>query len=235
MRSIKIITIALLAVSTAHGTEQSMLAKLEQEVAAGRVQSAAIAIYENDEARFLGLGQLSRDNSAPPQRNTLYEIGSISKVFTALMALELIHNDQLALDTTLGEHFDDVEFDSDLVAAITIRELLTHRSGLKRMPDNFQPADQLNPYVDYSRGDLLDYLTDINRIGRKEYAYSNLGMGTAGTIVADRLSLTYGTALRVLIAGPLGMTDTVTKPNDEQLTRLAAGHSGGAKVPGWGF
>src|SRR6202012_316686 len=93
---------------------------------------------------------------------------------------------------------------------ITLIDLSTHTSGLRRLPGNFAPKDMSTPYADYTTGMLYDFLnhyTLTRDIGSK-YEYSNLGAGLLGDLLSNRAGKGYEAMLHDGITGPLGMTST---------------------------
>jgi D-alanyl-D-alanine-carboxypeptidase/D-alanyl-D-alanine-endopeptidase len=105
---------------------------------------------------------------------------------------------------------------------ITFEHLVTHTSGLPVLPDNIQPADELNPYADYSFKQIFAFLKDHKlRRDPGEYEYSNFGMGLLGVLLASREKSTYEELLIERIAKPCGMGDTSIKLSKKQRERLA--------------
>lgn len=215
-------------------TELHTLADMTSLVESGDVGAASVAFLNGKQLEFHNLGMIP-GASQPPSDLSIYEIGSVSKVFTALMALELQQRGNLSLDTTLGQVFPEADFDQEEVAAISLVELLTHRSGLPRMPDNFDPADALDPFADYDLDALLEFFEDFDELGSKQMAYSNLGMGLVGTAVAQSMTVDYSAALEQLLTQPLGMSDTVLDLSPAQAGRLVPGYWEGARMPNWQF
>jgi CubicO group peptidase (beta-lactamase class C family) len=94
----------------------------------------------------------------PPEK-ILFEIGSITKVFTALLLAQAVIEKQVTLNTTVRELVGGkLKFADARVGAITLRQLITHVSGLPRMPDNFEPKNKKDPYASYDRAKLDAYL-----------------------------------------------------------------------------
>jgi CubicO group peptidase (beta-lactamase class C family) len=208
---------------------------LQRLIDRGRARAAAIGWYDRGESRVIGLGRLDGERDESPRGDTLFEIGSVGKVFTALLTQVLVEAGALDWDGTIGSYLPQVDFSSDAVAAITLRELATHTSGLPRLPDNMEIADPLDPYAGYEREDLLEFLAGHapDRLD-KTYAYSNLGAGLLGQIAADAAGTSYGDAIHARVASPLGMLDTRAGIDEAHRGRLAGGYSDGADMPNWG-
>jgi hypothetical protein len=119
---------------------------------------------------------------------------------------------------------------------ITLKHLTTHTSGLPRMPNNFTPEDQNNPYADYSIDQMLDFLKShklTREIGEK-YEYSNYGVGLLGYLLSRIAGKPYEELLISRIAKPLGLKDTQISISGERKNRLATGHNAGNEaVSNW--
>jgi serine-type D-Ala-D-Ala carboxypeptidase/endopeptidase len=139
--------------------------------------------------------------------DSIFEIGSLTKVFTALILSDMVQRGEVKLGDPAAKYIP-----AKLPASITLRDLATHTSGLPRMPSNF--ADR------YTRQMLLDFLAHHEPPPDPEWKYSNLGYGVLGLAIAPD----YETVLRSRVTGPLEMNSTsVTLPQQDQ-ARLAAGH-----------
>jgi CubicO group peptidase (beta-lactamase class C family) len=94
------------------------------------------------------------------------------------------------------------------------------------MPDNFHPADEQDPYADYRAANLYEFVAKhgVGRPANARFNYSNLGLGLLGQALANRAGMSYPELLRVEIAGPLKLSDTVVKLSQEQEKRFAVGH-----------
>lgn len=207
---------------------------------AGLVPGMAVGIYDGGrtETYFLGVADPSAAAPVPPAADTIYEIGSISKVFTALLLADAAGRGEVKADDPLSALLPDgVEAPRRDGKEITLEHLATHFSGLPRLPDNMRGETLEDPYAGYTRENLFDFING-HRLGRAPgatYEYSNLGVGLLGTLLAQRGGSDYDALLRDRIAGPLGMTDTGVGLSPDQQRRLAPPHRGGLRVGNWGF
>ncbi len=203
------------------------------------VRAAVIGSYEYEgDVNNQFLGSISDINKDAPDIDTVFEIGSITKVFTALLIQTLVDEELLSWDDTIGSILKDIEFSSDLVKAITLRELATHRSGLPRLPDNIfsESMDQLNPYKHYGEKHLSAFLQSYTpETLTKTVAYSNLGFGLLGYIGAMVLETDYPTALKTRIFDPLDMTQSSATGKVAEGLAMAKGYSFTANMPNWDF
>ncbi|MBK6940741.1 MAG: serine hydrolase [Planctomycetes bacterium] len=185
----------------------------------------AIGILKAGERITLGVGRVRLDAEGAPTADTLYEIGSISKVFTATLLADAQLRGLLSIDDPLAkfvpEDSDAPEFDG---VGITLTQLSTHRSALPRMPPNWFPPDLADPFKGYDRARLFRDLEDIvlTRAPGAQYEYSNLAVGLLGQIVVDVTGAKdYGALLTERITAPLGMSDTTLDLSDQQRARFA--------------
>ena len=173
--------------------------------------------------------------------DTLYEIGSITKVFTSLLLAEMVERGEVALDDPVARYLPaSVKVPERNGKQITLYDLSTHRSGLPRMPTNFTPRDPMNPYVDYTVERAYEFLSsyELQRDIGSQYEYSNLGAGLLGHALARRAGTDYGSALRDRIFRPLGMNSTALSLTPALESRLATPHSSMfrlAPTPRWDF
>lgn len=164
---------------------------------------------------------------APPDGNTLFEIGSLTKVFTSTLLSLLVERQQLQLTTPINQLGHPYQALPD---TITLESLATHTSGLPRIPDNMTAAyraDPKNPYAAYTFADLHAYLQSHRGQPTKTtglISYSNLGVGVLGNILADRLGQSYEAAVIDQICDVLALSDTRITLDAEQHARLAMGY-----------
>jgi len=111
---------------------------------------------ESGRPHFYNFGETKLGNKISPSQNDYFEMGSITKTFTATMLAREILLNRVKLTTTVGELWPELK-EKD-VAKVTLEQLATHSSGLPRMPDNFAPTDPQNPYKDYDEGALFAFL-----------------------------------------------------------------------------
>lgn len=236
-------TVLMMGIATSfgqsHNSRQGEVQRLAQPLIDGRlVPGLAVGIYEEGRVETYGFGAMSTQNLAAPDANTIYEIGSVSKVFTGLLLAEAITRGEVELDTPLSRLLPaDVKPPKRDGREITLEDLATHFSGLPRLPTNMVGDLRVNPYVDYGRDKLFVFLSDyqITRQPGAEFEYSNLGMGLLGILLADEAGSDYEALLHTRIALPLAMTDTTTSLSTNQQRRLAPPHHGGIPVSNWDF
>jgi CubicO group peptidase (beta-lactamase class C family) len=174
---------------------------------------------------------------APPDGDTVYEIGSVTKAFTGLLLAEMAGRGEVGLDDPLQKYLPDgVKAPQVGDDPITLAHLASHTSGLPRMPGNFAPKDANNPYADYTPEQMYAFLATCEpaRKPGEKSEYSNLGMGLLGHVLALRAGKDYEALLTERVLGPLGMTDTRIALDDASRACLAGGHDAdGDPAPNW--
>jgi CubicO group peptidase (beta-lactamase class C family) len=197
---------------------------IEKGVAVGFV----IGILVDGEATFLPYGETVRGSGKAPDGNTVYEIGSITKVFTGLLLADAVERGEVALDDPVQRFLPEGTSLPVRGEPVTLAHLASHTSGLPRLPPNMKPADAANPYADYTVEQLLSSIAEV-RLERAPgtHEYSNYGMGLLGHLLARHAGRSYEQLLRERVLGPLGMSDTAITLGDDQRRRLAAPYAPG--------
>ncbi|QCI62932.1 serine hydrolase [Phreatobacter stygius] len=178
--------------------------------------------------RIVAHGVMASDDARPVGADTLYEIGSVTKVFTALLLADMVRRGEAALADPLAKYLPGgVASPERGGRPITLADLATHTSGLPGLPEDFAPQDPGNPYADYSVAALYAFLSGhvLTRDIGTQYAYSNLGYGLLGQALARRAGLDYEALVHARIAAPLGMTSTMATVTGEARTRFAGAHN----------
>jgi D-alanyl-D-alanine-carboxypeptidase/D-alanyl-D-alanine-endopeptidase len=142
-----------------------------------------VGILEPHKRRVVAYGRLEKSDSRKLDGDTLFEIGSITKVFTALLAVDMAQRGEVKLNDPIAKFLPATAKVPERGRQITLTDLATHTSGLPRMPENFRPKDPNNPYADYSLEALYSFLSsyELRRDIGVKYVYSNLGFGLLGS------------------------------------------------------
>ena len=224
--------------------EPSSLKELVNRIAAKYLATRGyaalvIGVYQDGHAYSQGFGILSGTNGSPPDAQTLFEIGSITKLFTAIALARLAEDGLLKLDDPIGLHLPP-GIGNPSVNQIILKDLATHTSGLPRMPKNFNDAKKrpLNPYAFYTTQHLFDSLATVELKSEpdKKHEYSNYGYGLLGKILELRTGKSYEELIKEYICQPLGLPNTVIKLSAAQKERLTPGHHPkGQILPNWDF
>lgn len=197
--------------------------------------SIAIGIVDETGTKYFNFGKVSTSGPLVNQ-HTIYEIGSITKVFTAILLAQQVIDGTVSLDDPINEYLP-AEAAVPVMGSdeITFANLSDHTSGLPRMPKNFAPANPNNPFADYSVELMYAFISTYKptREVGSEYEYSNLAQGLLGHILALNTRLPYEDLLIRNITGPLGMDETKITLNQEMTEHLAVGHNNGAEAENW--
>lgn len=178
--------------------------------------------------RVIAYGHLEKGDPRPLNGDTIFEIGSATKVFTSLLLADMVQRGEVALDDPVAKYLPPgVKMPERNGRSITLVDLATHTSGLPRLPANLNPKDPANPYADYSAEQLYQFLStyQLTRDIGSQYEYSNLGGGLLGHVLARRAGINYEELVRTRICDPLGMNSTRITFTPEMKVRLAAGHN----------
>ena len=165
--------------------EQDIAAILKERVDVGRETTGLVAaLLDGDRRSVYAYGQSGSENNRPLDIDTVFEIGSITKVFTALLFADMVLRGEVAPDDPAAKFLPaSVKMPDFYGTPITLLDLATYTSGLPRMPSNFEPDDKNNPYADYTVERLYDFLSNyrLSLYARQaRYEYANLGFGLLG-------------------------------------------------------
>lgn len=197
--------------------ERLMADRLAERSAAEMI----VGIVEGDDTRTVV------SNGARVAADTLFEIGSMTKVFTSLLLADMALDGTVSLDDPVATYLPEgATMPQRGGRQISLRNLSHQDSGLPRLPDNLSPSDVANPYADYTEQDLLTFLAgyELPRDIGSQYEYSNLGVGLLGYVLSRAAGSDYETLLRTRILEPLGMDDTAIALSPEQQARFIGGH-----------
>src|SRR6266705_1789465 len=196
-----------------------------------------IGLVDEKGIRIISYGKPNKTSDQTVNGDSVFEIGSVTKVFTATLLADMVERGEVSLSDPISKYLPkSVKTPARNGKEITLLDLSTQTSGLPRLPDNFAPKDVQNPYADYSVEQMYAFLsgyTLTRDIGSK-YEYSNLGVGLLGHILTLRAGKDYETLVRTRICQPLKMDNTRIKLTPEMQAHLAMGHNPALlPVPGW--
>jgi len=196
-----------------------------------------VGVIEPAGRRVVAHGNLARGDTRALDGDTIFEIGSVTKVFTSLVLADMVNRKEVTLDDPASKYLPEtVRMPERSGKSITLLDLSAHSSGLPRIPGNLKPKDPLNPYADYSVDDLYQFLSGytLPRDPGSEVEYSNLGAGLLGHLLANRAGTDYESLVRGRITELLSMPDTGITLTSSMKQRMATGHNAIlAPVPNW--
>ncbi len=204
-----------------------------------RVMGMVIGIWDGNSASYFGYGKIDLKGEAVPDEKTIFEIGSITKVFTSLLLAKRIIDNKVTLndpvEKLLPKYF---KIPQKQEKQITLLHLATHFSGLPKVPSNMRPKHVTNPYKNYTAYNLREFLTSyqLPREPGEKWEYSNLGVGLLGFSLGAQSGTTYRRLIFKEITGPMELKDTRFQLNEEQSTRFAKGFTADLeKADHWDF
>ena len=207
-------------------------ARLNELASAARVPGATLGIWSGGQEILAAHGVLNSATEVLVTPDSLFQLGSITKIWTATMIMQLIDEGRLSLDTTVAQALPGGRLGAlDVGDRVTVRQLLTHTSGVDG-----------DIFTDTGRGDecvqryvaLLAQAPSVFPPGAA-YSYCNSGYVLLGRIIEVLDGRTWDASLRERLTGPLAASRAVTLPEEAILYRAAVGHRHGDPVDVWGL
>ncbi|MCE8428900.1 MAG: serine hydrolase [Candidatus Methanoperedens sp.] len=211
---------------------------IQERVDGGYSVSIVVGVLDENGSKFYNYGRMAKNSTQDVNENTIYEIGSITKVITSLILADMVEEGELSLDDPIDKFLPrEVKIPLRKGKKITLKHLATHTSGLPSMPENFAPKDMRIPYVDYTVGDMYDFLSHytLTRDIGAQYEYSNLGVGLLGHILSSKSNMIFEQLVVKRICNELGLINTTISLTPQQQALLAKGHVGDIEVTNWDF
>lgn len=215
--------------------EAAIDTEIEKIMKRGVFQGIVVGVYKAGRNYIKGYGTVNQESSQRPNAETVFQIGSISKVLTALLLQRLCDEDIVSMDATLGELLGESMVLSPSVQTVTLRQLVTHTSGFARMPKplwdkmtEMAGDDDLrrDPYSYLGPEYMFDYLASAKgkrKAGRFEY--SNYGMGLLAHILEIVMGEDYESMVKEKVLLPFGMHHTAITLTPEMQAKLAQGYT----------
>jgi len=195
-----------------------------------KVPGLFIGTVENGKRTYYSYGYADPDKKMLFDSSTLFEIGSITKTFTAYVLTAVLNEKGIDEKRSILSFLPDSVQQNKSLASITFFSLMNHSSGLDRIPSNLD-INSMTPYDNYTLNDLYSYLMRCQARPNGKSNYSNTGMGLAG-VLAERISgKKYTDLLQQYIFTPfdLGKADI----NPSMVSNKAQGYLQGEKSPYW--
>lgn len=209
-------------------SDEELLDLIRTRVEQNRAIGFVIGVLEADgTTRIVSYGDAGPNARALGARS-VFEIGSITKVFTGILLADMVAQGEVSLSDPVSDYLPSrVTMPSQDGREITLLDLATHHSGLPGMPSDFTPAHFRNPFADYSVEDLYDFLSsyELRRDIGSKYEYSNLAVGLLGVVLERVGGRSYEDLVRERILEPLGMNMTGITLEGDMLDWMADGHT----------
>jgi CubicO group peptidase (beta-lactamase class C family) len=185
----------------------------------GWAQGIMVGVLHDGKESYLAFGSITDKEATPPDENTVFEIGSITKVFTAITLAEMASKGEVALDDPLEKFLPgDIEIPSPGGKPITLESLAAHISGLPNVPANFwDESDNIYDndvaglrWSEYSEPQVRDYFKAPSPPldDARKYVYSNLGAGLLGHALQRESGVPLEKLIVDHVCRPLGMEST---------------------------
>jgi serine-type D-Ala-D-Ala carboxypeptidase/endopeptidase len=154
---------------------------------------------------IVSFGKADQQTGTPVGGDTIFEIGSVTKVFTAILLADMVERGEVKLTDPISMYLPKaVIVPSRAGKQITLGDLSSQVSGLPGRPTNLDPKDPLNPFADYSTEQMYAFLSsyELTRDVGAQYEYSNYAVGLLGHVLTLRAGTDYETLVRKRITGP---------------------------------
>lgn len=200
--------------------EQDLQERLDELRHKHGVPGAAVAVRQGERVAAAFSGSSSLVNGKPLGEHTLFELGSISKSYTATALMTLVAADRLALAEPVVTRLPDLELSEPARSVLTLRHLLNHTSGLDgdHIVDTGNDAETLERYAA-----TLGEVAQVTAVG-DVFSYNNTAYVLAGRLLEQVTGLHWRDAIQKLLIDPLGLGDTFTSAGETPSARLAKGH-----------
>ncbi len=194
----------------------------------------SIAFIKNGEVSYYGAKRINDTIEYSNNFNKIFEIGSITKVFTATILANLVLDNKIDLNSSVEDYFNFPIKNKE----ITVLQLANHTSGLPKLPSNLdlEKADQSDPYKDYNEEDLKEYLEnrmELENTPGTNHEYSNIGVGILGYLLEVQTGLTYEELLKKYIVSKYDLKNTTTKIGNINSKLVTGLDSDGKKTSNW--
>ena len=194
------------------------------------VPAAAVAVLADGEVVDDAAGVLSRATGVEATPDAVFQIGSITKLWTSTLVMQLVDEGAVDLDVPIRTYLPDFRIlDEDAAAQITTRQLLCHTAGFEG--DIFTDTGLGDDAVEKYLG-VLDEVPQLFAPG-EQFSYNNAGFCVLGRLVEVLREKPYDACLREYLFGPLGLTHSATSPYEAIMFRAAVGHI--ESKPGAGY
>ncbi|MGE0440863.1 MAG: serine hydrolase [Gemmatimonadales bacterium] len=195
-------------------------ALIDHEMRDKGIPAVSIVLVDGDRTVWArGFGEADPERHIPADANTVYRIGSVSKLFTDIGIMQLVERDQLDLDQPVTRWLPDFQPANPFGGDMTLRQLMSHRSGLTREPpvgNYFDPSDPVLSHMVAS----LNRTTLFYPPGART-KYSNAGIGTVGFVLEKHAGTPFARYLKEAVLEPMGLRSSAFEPESALVDRLA--------------
>jgi CubicO group peptidase (beta-lactamase class C family) len=199
----------------------------------GGGMGAAVAVIRDGKSHFFNFG-VRNEAGDPVTSDTIFEIGSVTKVFTTALLGMAVNAGRMNLDDGIAQYLPDVSL-RPRARQVTLLELADFTSGLPDDPPDLPRRLEMRGVEHYTAADLMRFFESWEpETLPAPYRYSNIGVGLLGILIARHEGRPWPELVREKITGPLGMGDTGERVREDARPRLARGHRpNGEPAPPW--
>lgn len=189
-----------------------IIKKGEAAYSQSKVPGILIAVLKDNKRNYYNFGFADAAKKIPFDSSTVFEIGSITKTFTAYVLTAVLKENHIADTSSILKYLPDSVQVNNSLASISFLSLMNHTSGLPRLPDDLflTATNYLQPYENYTREKLYHYLLKANIHSTGKSDYSNLGAGLAGVLAATISHKTYAELLEQYIFKPFSIKKPIS-------------------------
>jgi D-alanyl-D-alanine-carboxypeptidase/D-alanyl-D-alanine-endopeptidase len=183
--------------------------------------------------RVITYGHPGRDDPRPLTADTVFEIGSVTKIFTSLVLADMVGRKEASVSEPITQFLPaTLNANRGQARSLTLTDLATHTSGMPFWPSNLEAGETFAVLARYTVDELYDFAArfDPPPDAGIRWAYSNVDAGLLGALLARRAGSTYESLVAERVTGPLGMPSTAVTPSPSMVSRMAKGHD--AKLDG---
>lgn len=192
----------------------------------------SIALIENGKTNYYGIIKINDTIKSIENQKKIFEIGSITKVFTSTVLASLVENKKIKLTDEINSYYPFAFKDN---IKINFESLANHTSGLPRLPGNLNLSNEINPYKNYGKPEIDEYLKNLMKLGNKTYSYSNLGTGLLGYTLGLSQKTNFQNLLQKEIFDKFKMTNSFTSSKNSGNSLVKGISKKGEIVSNWDF
>jgi CubicO group peptidase (beta-lactamase class C family)/D-alanyl-D-alanine dipeptidase len=193
---------------------------IQREVTEKKLPALSIAIVDDQQVVWAeGFGMADPKNKKPATAQTVYRIGSVSKLFTDIGIMQMVERGELNLDAPVGDYLPDFHPKNPFGTPITLRELMSHRSGLLREPPVGNYFETTEPTLAATVQSLND--TELVFAPNTHTKYSNAAIGAVGYVLEVKNHQPFAKYLKASVLDPMGLRNSSFEPEPRVIQNLA--------------
>jgi len=248
MKKISSLILILVLISCEHDINENIITNQEKEIIQEYINDFpdntqfSIAVIKNNKVGYLGY-EIANDTIIEiNNRDSVFEVGSITKIFTSTILANLVNENRIKTDDVISDYLPfELNPKEKNAQKITLRMLANHTSGLPNYPSNLDSVasrNPLNPYLEYDSLLLIEYLKNdliLNSVPGDNYEYSNLAFGILGYLLELKTGESYDELLKKYVFQKYDMNISTTNRIVVQKYLVEGQNEKGEIVPNWDF